>query len=415
MPASRTRRAALGLSAAALAITTAAIAPGAQAAPVGSAPRRPAPQSRACPPAAVALGFSDSLDKLIYHGTQLGGLSSLAYDRRAHAWVSAVDNHASDPSRIWFFRDLAHPQVVRDPLVLKRPDGTPYDGTTADNEGLAVLPDGNYLVSSETEPSIRIFGRDGVQRASLPVPARFAVTGTTPAGRGHGQRHPGGADHHAVRARGHRGDGGCAVRRRVRDRRRDLSPLPGLPRRPARSLDGCTEQISYRAESGQRVPEVAAYSDGALARRGGRLRPGHRQRRGALRRHRPRPRRATSARSPTCRRRRPATPSRKQLVADLVKCPTLGATSKETQTNPLLDNFEGMAITGRAPAPHLRRQPDQRRQLQRHADHPRAQPGRPPPAGSGRAPTLMLSTRYAGSRAAASSVRGRRACGSPSW
>jgi hypothetical protein len=64
--------------------------------------------------------------------------------------------------------------VVGAPLVLKKPDGTPYDGTTADNEGLAVLPDGDYVVSSETEPSIRIFGRDGVQRASLPVPARFA-------------------------------------------------------------------------------------------------------------------------------------------------------------------------------------------------------------------------------------------------
>jgi hypothetical protein len=72
--------------------------------------------------------------------------------------------------------------VVRDPLVLRKPDGTPCDGTTSDNEGLAVLPDGDHLVSSETEPSVRIYGRDGVQKASLPVPARFDVTGTSPEG-----------------------------------------------------------------------------------------------------------------------------------------------------------------------------------------------------------------------------------------
>jgi hypothetical protein len=31
-----------------------------------------------------------------------------------------------------------------------------YDGTNSDNEGLAVLPDGEYLVSAETERSILV-------------------------------------------------------------------------------------------------------------------------------------------------------------------------------------------------------------------------------------------------------------------
>ena len=36
----------------------------------------------------------------------------------------------------------------------------------------------------------------------------------------------------------------------------------------------------------------------------------------------------------------------KKLVANLVACPTLGAPSRETQANPLLDNYEGMTIIG---------------------------------------------------------------------
>lgn len=32
----------------------------------------------------------------------------------------------------------------------------------------------------------------------------------------------------------------------------------------------------------------------------------------------------------------------KRLVADVTSCPDLGATAKETQLNPLMDNYEGM-------------------------------------------------------------------------
>ncbi len=301
---------------------------------------RPAPVVRSCPPSAVALGYSDALDKLNYHGTELGGLSSLAYDRRSGAWVSAVDNHASDPSRIWFFRNLAAPAVVRDPLVLKQPDGTPYNGMTADNEGLAVLPDGDFLISSETEPSIRIFGRDGVQKSSLDVPARFAVG---PAGQATSNATlegltitPSGDRIIAAMEGALSGDvsaTGDATAHRFLVYDRDRHGNYRL-----------SKQIGYHTETGQRVPEVAAYSDDSfvveeasfdvatgnavsLYQVSGLSHARDVSSIGNL---------STASGSAFVSKR---------LLADLVACPSLGAPAKEAQTNPLLDNFEGMAFT----------------------------------------------------------------------
>lgn len=297
-----------------------------------------------CAPDAFAVGFSDSLDKLVRGGAELGGLSSLAYDARSRAWASTVDNNGTDPARIWFFRDLKHPTVVRDPLVLRMPDGTPYDGKNSDNEGLAVLPDGDYLVSSETEPSIRIYDRDGIQRESLPIPARFAVAGTTPAGQATGNATlegltitPNGRRIVAAMEGALSGDvsaSGDATEHRflVYDADR-----PGTWR--------LTRQIAYRADAGDRVPEVVAYTDDSLlveeaaftASAGNSV-----DLYAVTGLHQAKDVSGVANLSDV-----PGDAVPKRLVADLVTCPTLGATAKETQTNPLLDNFEGMAVTGR--------------------------------------------------------------------
>jgi hypothetical protein len=296
-----------------------------------------------CPPAAVALSFSDALDKLTRNGVELGGLSSLAFDRRSGAWVSTVDNHGSDPARIWVFRDLTSPTVVRDPLVLKRPDGTPYDGATADNEGLAVLPDGDFVVSSETEPSIRIFGRDGLQRASLPVPARFAVSGTTPEGQATSNATLEGL---TITPSGRR-----IVAAMEGALSGDISATGDATLHRFLVYDAgahgqwrLTKQVAYRTEAGQRVPEVAAYGENSLLVEEASFSTTTGN--------------AVSLFAVTGLDRAPdvsAVPNLslapagdildKRLVADLVRCPTLGATSKEAQANPLLDNYEGMAIT----------------------------------------------------------------------
>lgn len=298
-----------------------------------------------CAPAASAVSFSDSLDKLFYHGTELGGLSSLAYDARSHAWVSAVDNNGKDPARIWFFRDLADPTVVRDPLVLRKPDGTAYDGTNSDNEGLAVLPDGDYLVSSETEPSIRIYGRDGVQKASLPVPARFAVTGTTPAGQATSNATlegltiaPSGREIVAAMEGALSGDvsgSGDATAHRFLVYRADAHDQWQL-----------SEQIDYHTDPGMRVPEVAAYNDNSFVVEEAAFSTttGNSVNLFAVTGLN----RAKDVSAVTNLSQAPAGDVvGKKLVANLVSCPTLGAKAKETQANPLLDNFEGMAITGR--------------------------------------------------------------------
>jgi hypothetical protein len=300
--------------------------------------------SRACPPAGYALSFSDSLDKLVYHGVELGGLSSLVWDPRSAAWVSAVDNHGTDPARIWFFRNLADPKVIRDPLVLKKPDGTPYDGTNSDNEGLAVLPDGDYLVSSETEPSIRIYNREGVQQASLPIPARFAVTGTTPAGQ---------ATSNATLE-------GLTVSRSGKEiissmeaaLSGDISASGDATLHRFLIYDQArngtwrlTKQIAYRTETGNRIPEVQAYGrDSVLVEEAAySATAGNSEELYAVPKVDSAPDVSAVANLSTAPARDVV---KKQLVTNLVDCPTLNAPSRETQTNPLLDNYEGMTVIG---------------------------------------------------------------------
>jgi uncharacterized protein len=342
------RRTALG-AAALVALSAVALSPVAATPAVASARTsaaahpNPSATARACAPSAVALGFSDALDKAVHNGAELGGLSSLAYDRRSGAWVSAVDNHGSDPARIWFFRDLTHPTIVRDPLVLEQPDGTPYNGLNSDNEGLAVLPDGDYLVSSETEPSIRIYGRDGVQRASLPIPARFAVTGTTPAGQA--------TSNATLEGLTISPSGDRIVAAMEGALSGDVSPSgdADLHRflvydRDRHGAWRLTKQVAYRTDVGQRVPEIAAVSNDSVVVEEASFEPttGNAVSLFAV---------TGLGRAPDVTRYANLSdaPTRdvlkKTLVANLVTCPSLGAPAKETQTNPLLDNFEGMAVT----------------------------------------------------------------------
>ncbi|QDP98329.1 esterase-like activity of phytase family protein [Microlunatus elymi] len=291
------------------------------------------PSRATCPPAASAVGYSDALDKLVVDGQEIGGLSNLAWDSRRGSYAASVDNHGSDPSRVWFIRDLSHPRPVGDPLILRKLDGTPYTGETADNEGMAVLPDGRFVVSSEVEPSIRIFSRSGLQQQELPVPARFAVA---PKGE---------ATENATLE-------GLTISRSGRILIASMEGTlsgdtgDGSFRRLlvyAKSRHGfrLTKQIGYRVDDGMRIPEIAEYAPGKLlimeaawsADVGNTI---------TLYASDISHARDVSRVQDLATTRNLVV--HKRLIDDVTKCPDLGATAKETQLNPLMDNFEAMAV-----------------------------------------------------------------------
>jgi hypothetical protein len=332
------RRRVLTTAVAVTAAVTGALVPTSAHAAPQTGPSVPAASGRSCPPDGLALGYSDALDKLTVGGATLGGLSDIAYDARLHAYVSSVDNDGTNPSRLWFYRNLGSPRVVRAPLVLRQADGTAYTGATADNEGLAVLPDGDYLVSSETEPSIRIFGRDGVQRSALPVPARFRVA---PAGQATANA--------TLEGLTISPDGQQIVAAMEGTLSADISAAGDdtyrrllVYRRDSNGAYHLAKQIGYQVQPGNRISEVQSYDRGRLLVMEAAYSPdtGNSVELYAVTSVASAPNVAAVANLSQA----PADVVGKQIVVDVTACPSLGAPAKETQVNPLLDNFEGMTV-----------------------------------------------------------------------
>jgi hypothetical protein len=206
----------------------------------------------------------------------------------------------------------------------------------SDNEGLAILPDGDYLVSSETEPSIRVYGRAGVQKSELPVPARFAVA---PAGEATSNDtleglaiSPSGDHIYAAMEGTLSGDAPATGEARWR---RILVYIRQHGQYTLR------RQIGYEVDPGMRIAEVAAYGDGRLVVLEAAFSTdiGNTIRLYAVTGAEP-----DVSSVPNLS----AAPARdivgKKLVSDVTKCPSLGAKAKETQANPLMDNFEGLYV-----------------------------------------------------------------------
>ncbi|WP_371660124.1 esterase-like activity of phytase family protein [Streptomyces sp. NBC_00280] len=279
----------------------------------------------ACSPTVSLDRFSDALDKTTYDGTFVGNLSALAVDRDGD--LAAL----SDRSSLFTLdrRTLSPTSVV--PLA----DET---GAALDSEGLVVDRDGTRLVTSETEPSVRRYSRDGRILDRLPVPDALKVT---PAGRATANQTfegltllPGGRALLASMEYAISGDSTGIVRWQTWERKSAHSSHFVLG-----------AQYAYRTDTGLGVPEVAATPDGRLLvlERGFTAGVGN-----TVRLYLADPRHATDTRGvENLTGQGGVRLVRKTLLADIVNCPSLGATAKQPQPNPLLDNIEGMVVTGR--------------------------------------------------------------------
>ncbi|MFJ8590795.1 esterase-like activity of phytase family protein [Streptomyces sp. NPDC093598] len=290
-----------------LALLTAGLAAAACLTAAGPAQAQP---SHRCSPSVSLDRFSDALDKTTYEDTFVGNLSALAADRDGS--LAALSDRSS------LFRLDA--RTLKPRSVVPLADET---GAALDSEGLVVDGDGTYLVTSETEPSVRRYSRTGEILDRLPVPDDLRVS---PAGRGRPNGTfegltllPGGRTLVASMEYALSGDPADTVRFQTWTRR-------GAHFRLA-------DRYTYRTDPGLGVPEIQATPDGRLLvlERGFTAGVGN-----TVRLYLADPRHATAT-----------SPMKKTLLADLVTCPPLGATAGQPQPNPLLDNIEGMTITGR--------------------------------------------------------------------
>jgi hypothetical protein len=122
-----------------------------------------------------------------FMGTEVGGLSGIAYDADRNLFYSLSDDASViDPARFYTLRiDVSagpfDPSDVDflDVTTLEGPDGQPFAPLSLDPEGLALTKDDTLVVTSEgfanrlIDPFVREFSLGGEQIAALPVPEPF--------------------------------------------------------------------------------------------------------------------------------------------------------------------------------------------------------------------------------------------------
>ncbi|MEW2618831.1 esterase-like activity of phytase family protein [Streptomyces sp. NPDC048106] len=281
------------------------------------------PADHACSSIVSLDRFSDALDKTTYDGTFVGNFSALAVDRDGS--LAALADRSS-------LFDLDAKTLAPKSAVHLADE----NGRDLDSEGLVIDRDGTRLITSEVEPSIRRYSPAGEILDRLPVPSSLLVA---PAGRATSNQTfegltllPGGHTLLASMEDPIAGDSADLVRFQTWTRTGD-----GHFRLAA--------QYAYRIDAGLGVPEVQATPDGRLLvlERGFTAGVGN-----TVRLYLADPRHATDTSGiENLTDESGVRLVKKTLLTDIAACPSLGATAKQPQPNPLLDNIEGMTITGR--------------------------------------------------------------------
>jgi hypothetical protein len=281
----------------------------------------------ACSPSVTINGFSDALDKTEFDGQYVGNLSGLAVD--ADGSILAL----SDRSLLFTLDARTYRPIAVRPLADEH-------GEQLDSEAVLVDRDRSRLITSEIEPSVRRYGTDGRLLGQLPVPAPLRVAPEGRAGRNLTFEGLAATSDGVIASMeaALRGDQGNLVRFQSWVR-------VGAELRPA-------AQYGYQVDPGLGVSELTATGDGRLLVLERGYLPGIGN---TVRLYLADTRGATDVSGTAELHRAPGvTLVRRQLLADLGECPSLGATNREPQRNPLLDNIEGVTIIARQPAGSLR-------------------------------------------------------------
>ncbi|GAB2822426.1 esterase-like activity of phytase family protein [Streptomyces daliensis] len=287
----------------------------------------------ACSPRASVAGYSDALDKTEYQGTPVAGLSALARD--VDGRIAALSDRS-----VLFSLDVHTTGGTRTARTTRAVPLADERGEPLDSEGLVVERDGDRLVTSETEPSVRRYDRAGTLLGRLPVPEALRVA---PAGRARANQ-----TFEGLTALRHGRTLTAALEGQLAGDGKDASGRP-LVRMQSwdRARDGgfrAARQWGYPVDEKLGVAEIAATGDGRLLV----LERGYEQGAGnTVRLYLADPRGADDVTRVGELTGQDGTGLvGKTLLADLGDCPDLGAPNPSPQSNPLLDNIEGLAVTG---------------------------------------------------------------------